>query len=108
MDSSSIVCMADSLLAAGNCQTPRLDTITYFDAQEPNWDELPYAQIVEQRRGRPVPTLTSAQIVRPKGTDPESLSYDSHVSLRPKLSGRFLPPTSFARRLPRRPFGAWW
>lgn len=52
MDSSSIVCMADSLLAAGNCQTPRLDTITYFDAQEPNWDELPYAQIVEQRRGR--------------------------------------------------------
>ena len=52
MDSSSIVCAADSLLSAGNCQTPRLDTITYFDAQEPNWDELPYAQIVEQRRGR--------------------------------------------------------
>ena len=52
MDSSSIVCVADSLLAAGDCQTPRLDTITYFDAREPNWDELPYAQIVEQRRGR--------------------------------------------------------
>ena len=52
MDSSSIVCVADSLLAAGDCQTPRLDTITYFDAQEPNWDELPYAQIVEQKRGR--------------------------------------------------------
>lgn len=52
MDSSSIVCVADSLLSAGDCQTPRLDTITYFDAQEPNWDELPYAQIVEQRRGR--------------------------------------------------------
>jgi len=52
MDSSSIVCMADSLLAAGHCQTSRLDTITYFDAREPNWDELPYAQIVEQKRGR--------------------------------------------------------
>jgi asparagine synthase (glutamine-hydrolysing) len=52
MDSSSIVCMADTLLAAGNCQAPHLDTITYFDAREPNWDELPYAQIVEQRRGR--------------------------------------------------------
>jgi len=52
MDSSSIVCVADSLLSAGNCQTPRLDTVTYFDAREPNWDELPYAQIVEQRRGR--------------------------------------------------------
>jgi asparagine synthase (glutamine-hydrolysing) len=52
MDSSSIVCMADSLLAAGHCQTSRLDTITYFDVREPNWDELPYARIVEQQRGR--------------------------------------------------------
>ena len=52
MDSSSIVCMADSLLVAGDCQTSRLDTITYFDAREPNWDELPYARVVEQQRGR--------------------------------------------------------
>lgn len=52
MDSSSIVCMADSLHEAGDCEFPRLDTVTYFDAREPNWDELPYARIVEQKRGR--------------------------------------------------------
>ena len=52
MDSSSIVCVADSLLESCVCQTPRLDTVTYFDAGEPNWDELPFARIVEQKRGR--------------------------------------------------------
>jgi asparagine synthase (glutamine-hydrolysing) len=49
IDSSSIICTADNLLGAGG---PRLDTVTYFDAQEPNWDELPYARLVEQKRGR--------------------------------------------------------
>ncbi len=52
MDSSSIVCAADSLIAQGQCQSPHVDTVTYFDAEEPNWDELPYAEIVEQKRGR--------------------------------------------------------
>src|SRR5215467_459440 len=49
MDSSSIICMADRLLDPG---APRLDTVTYFDAEEPNWDELPYARLVEGQRGR--------------------------------------------------------
>lgn len=49
MDSSSIICMADSVLDAG---ATRLDTVTYFDAQEPNWNELPYARLVEEKRGR--------------------------------------------------------
>jgi asparagine synthase (glutamine-hydrolysing) len=52
MDSSSIVCVADSLFASGHGPAPRLDTVTYFDLREPNWDELPYAHIVEQNRGR--------------------------------------------------------
>jgi asparagine synthase (glutamine-hydrolysing) len=52
MDSSSIVCVADSLSTSGNHQTPRIDTVTYYDAAEPNWDELPYAGKVEQKRGR--------------------------------------------------------
>lgn len=52
MDSSSIVCVADSLFTAGNHQTPGIDTVTYYDAEEPNWDELPYAGKVEQKRGR--------------------------------------------------------
>jgi len=49
MDSSSIIGMADSVLDAG---ATRLDTVTYFDAQEPNWNELPYASLVERKRGR--------------------------------------------------------
>lgn len=52
MDSSAIVCMADTILARGEAETPRLDTISYYDDSEPNWDERPYFTIVEARRGR--------------------------------------------------------
>lgn len=52
MDSSSIVCMADSILAGGTAETPRLDTISYFDDSEPNWNERPYVNAVESKRGR--------------------------------------------------------
>lgn len=52
MDSSSIVCMADHVLSRGAAKTPRLDTISYYDDSEPNWDESAYFKLVEQRRGR--------------------------------------------------------
>ena len=52
MDSSSIVCMADSLLAEGVLQTPRIDTVTYCDATELTWDEMPLVSKVETKRGR--------------------------------------------------------
>ena len=52
MDSSSIVCMADTLMAHGFAETPRLDTISYFDDSETNWNELPFFARVEQQRGR--------------------------------------------------------
>jgi asparagine synthase (glutamine-hydrolysing) len=51
MDSSSIVCMADSLIS-DSAGFPRIDTVTYFDPAESNWDELPYARKVEEQRGR--------------------------------------------------------
>lgn len=51
MDSSSIVCMADSLVSE-SAGFPRIDTVTYFDPAESNWDELPYARKVEEQRGR--------------------------------------------------------
>jgi len=38
MDSSSIVCMADTILARGAAETPRLDTVSYYDDSEPNWN----------------------------------------------------------------------
>jgi len=51
-DSSSIVCVADEIIARGAAETPRLDTISYFDDSEPNWNERPYFTRVEQKRGR--------------------------------------------------------
>jgi len=52
MDSSSIVCIADRLIASGTAITPRLDTISYYSAHEPDWDEQPYFSKVEEARGR--------------------------------------------------------
>jgi asparagine synthase (glutamine-hydrolysing) len=52
MDSSSIVCMADNIIAEGTAETPRLDTVSYYDESEPNWNERPYFTKVEEQRGR--------------------------------------------------------
>jgi asparagine synthase (glutamine-hydrolysing) len=47
MDSSSIVCVADRLTPAGELQT-----ISYYDDAEPNWNERPYFSAVERQRKR--------------------------------------------------------
>lgn len=52
MDSSSIVCMADSLIARGCADASLLDTISYYDDSEPNWNERPFFRKVEEQRGR--------------------------------------------------------
>jgi len=52
MDSSSIVCMADTVIARGAADTPRLDTLSYYDDAEPCWNEYPYFTKVEEKRGR--------------------------------------------------------
>lgn len=52
MDSSSIVCVADQLIARNEADAPRLETISYYDDSEPNWNERPYIKIVEELRGR--------------------------------------------------------
>ena len=51
-DSSSIVCMADTVIASGTAATPRLDTFSIYDDSEPNWNERPYFTKVEEKRGR--------------------------------------------------------
>src|ERR1700733_6667048 len=51
MDSSSIVCMADTIVARGRVATPRLDTLSYFNDSEPTWNERPYFSKVEEKRG---------------------------------------------------------
>jgi asparagine synthase (glutamine-hydrolysing) len=51
-DSSSIVCVADEIMARGEAEMPRLDTISYYDDSEPNWNERPYFGLIEKKRGR--------------------------------------------------------
>ena len=52
MDSSTVVCTADKLLAHGAAETPRLSTVSYYDDSEPAWDERPYFSRIEEQRGR--------------------------------------------------------
>jgi asparagine synthase (glutamine-hydrolysing) len=52
LDSTSIVCVADLLLHQGTAETPRVDTISYYDDHEPNWNERPYFTLIEKKRGR--------------------------------------------------------
>ena len=56
MDSSSIVCIADTVIARGTAECPRLDTITWFDDSfdhlEPDTNELHWISKVEQKRHR--------------------------------------------------------
>lgn len=51
MDSSSIVCMADRIVARGSAET-RVDTVSYYDDSEPGWNERPYFTKVEELRER--------------------------------------------------------
>lgn len=52
LDSSSIVCMADDILAKGEAETPRLDTISIYDPNTPEGDERRYFSKIEERRGK--------------------------------------------------------
>jgi asparagine synthase (glutamine-hydrolysing) len=52
MDSTSIVCMSDSIRnESGDATLGLLNTLSYFDDSEPNWNERPYVDCVEKSRG---------------------------------------------------------
>jgi asparagine synthase (glutamine-hydrolysing) len=53
MDSSSIVCMSDYIRKEqGAAPQELIDTISYYDDSEPNWNEKPYFSAVEKERGK--------------------------------------------------------
>lgn len=52
VDSSSIVCVADKLIAGGMPDSCGLTTISYHCSSEPSWDEYPYFTRIEELRGR--------------------------------------------------------
>jgi asparagine synthase (glutamine-hydrolysing) len=52
MDSSSIVCVADKIASEGHNSVGKLDTVSYYDDAEPDWDERPYFTAVETHRNK--------------------------------------------------------
>jgi asparagine synthase (glutamine-hydrolysing) len=52
MDSTSIVCMADTLIAGELTEAPRVDTVSYYNNSDPDWNERPYFTRIEALRGR--------------------------------------------------------
>jgi asparagine synthase (glutamine-hydrolysing) len=70
LDSSSIVSMADDILAKEEAETPRLDTLSYYDKSEPSGDDWTYFQKVEAKRGRAGIHIDGSRL----GTSPDSLA----------------------------------
>jgi asparagine synthase (glutamine-hydrolysing) len=52
LDSSTIVCVADQLIAAGDVSTPRLETVSDVSDSCPTSDERKFIRHVEAQRGR--------------------------------------------------------
>jgi asparagine synthase (glutamine-hydrolysing) len=52
MDSSSIVCMSDHIRRSAKDGSPLVDTISYYDDSEPDWNERPFFSVVEAKRGK--------------------------------------------------------
>ncbi len=87
LDSSSIVCVADDILAREGAQTPRLGTLSYLDTTEPNGDDWIYLQKVEEKRGRVGIHIDGSKL----GSDPAPLEYTEFNPLPGCLvSGRHL------------------
>lgn len=52
MDSSAIVCMSDYNRRRLNPEAGLIDTVSFYDDSEPNWNERPYFMAVEKQRGK--------------------------------------------------------
>lgn len=52
MDSSSVVCLADQIVLSDQSHRKPVETVSYYDDSEPNWDERPFFNIVETKRGK--------------------------------------------------------
>ncbi|HEX6649438.1 MAG TPA: asparagine synthase-related protein, partial [Pyrinomonadaceae bacterium] len=53
LDSSSIVCIADQILATERVEAPRLETISQVFNESPTADERKFIRLVEEQRGTP-------------------------------------------------------
>jgi asparagine synthase (glutamine-hydrolysing) len=82
MDSSSIVCISDRILTeSGASRDEFLDTVSYFDDSEPNWDERRYFTVVEAQRGKAGTHLNIA------AEDRSFEPMDPNIAIRPCTPG---------------------
>ncbi len=87
LDSSSIVCMADDIIAKEGTLTPHLDTLSYYDNTEPNGDDSIYFPKIEEKRGRVGFHIDASKL----GLAPAPLEYSDFAPLPGHLgSGRQL------------------
>ena len=77
LDSSSIVCMADDILANEGAPTPRLDTLSFYDKTEPNGDDWIYFPKIEEKRGKTGHHIDVSKL----GKSPASLKYTEFSAL---------------------------
>ncbi len=77
LDSSSIVCVADDILAREQSETPGLDTISYLDPTEPNGDDWVYFRKIEEKRKRTGIHIDASKV----GTASNSLKFTQFVSV---------------------------
>jgi asparagine synthase (glutamine-hydrolysing) len=88
IDSTSIVCMADDIRASHPGYA--IETLSYYDTDEPSGDERPYFELVEQKRGYPGHQISIA----------EFRQQTLHDSLMPLPEGCFAAcPGYFTRHL---------
>jgi asparagine synthase (glutamine-hydrolysing) len=82
LDSSSIVCMADDILAKEGRQTPRVDTISNIDVTEPSADDWIFiSKIEEKRRGIGIHIDTSGYSDHATFANPEFTSLPGHLGV---------------------------
>ena len=77
VDSSSIVCLADDILAKEGAETPRIDTLSKHDTTEPNGDDWIFFQRIEERRGRTGHHIDTARLA----SSSSWLQYDGFSAL---------------------------
>jgi asparagine synthase (glutamine-hydrolysing) len=77
IDSSSIVCVADDILAHEGAETPRVDTLSKHDTTEPNGDDWTFFQKIEEKRGRTGHHIDTANLAGSRS----GLQYDTFAAL---------------------------
>jgi asparagine synthase (glutamine-hydrolysing) len=88
VDSSSIVCMADNIGREGS-EAP-IETLSYYDRDEPSGDERLYFTLVEQKRGRSGHHISLSDFNRDFGREAWMPLPDSCFSASPGYSARSL------------------